>query len=100
MSGLLALENSDKSAVFRHVQRRSFASVHRVSVVNLWSVPQKVLRTATINTDHRWQLLRRCNGDIRFVLVELKELAADAREGHEEAAKALRGAPPIPDPVF
>jgi hypothetical protein len=44
MSGLLALENSDKSAVFRHVRRRLFASVHGVSVVNLWSVHDRYAR--------------------------------------------------------
>jgi hypothetical protein len=38
MSGVLDLEILDKSAVFRHVRRRLFASVHGVSVVNLWSV--------------------------------------------------------------
>jgi hypothetical protein len=38
MSGLADLGNSDKSDVFRHVRSRLFASVHGVSVVNLWSV--------------------------------------------------------------
>src|SRR5665213_1466282 len=41
MSGLLDPENSAKFDVFRHVRRRSFASVHGISVVHLWSVPGK-----------------------------------------------------------
>jgi hypothetical protein len=38
MSGLAVPEIPDKTGVFRHVHARSFASVHGVSVVNLWSV--------------------------------------------------------------
>jgi hypothetical protein len=38
MSGLVSPESADKIDVFRRVRARSFASVHGVSVVNLWSV--------------------------------------------------------------
>jgi hypothetical protein len=38
MSGLVDPEILDKTDVFRRVRARSFASVHGVSVVNLWSV--------------------------------------------------------------
>jgi hypothetical protein len=38
MSGLAAPEILGKIGVFRRVHARSFASVHVVSVVNLWSV--------------------------------------------------------------
>jgi hypothetical protein len=38
MSGLLDPEISTIIGVFRHTRRRSFTSVHGVSVVNLWSV--------------------------------------------------------------
>ena len=39
MSGLADPEIMAKISDFRHVCARSFASVHGVSVVNLWSVP-------------------------------------------------------------
>jgi hypothetical protein len=39
LSGLLDPEKSIKPSIFRGVRRRLFASVHGVSVVNLWSVP-------------------------------------------------------------
>ena len=38
MSGVLAPEISAKIGVFRRIHARSFASVHGVSVVTLWSV--------------------------------------------------------------
>jgi hypothetical protein len=38
MSGPASLENSNKIDVFRPLRARSFASVHGVSVVYLWSV--------------------------------------------------------------
>ena len=38
MSGLADLEISDNPGVFRRVRARSFASVHGISVVQLWSV--------------------------------------------------------------
>jgi hypothetical protein len=38
MSGPVSPENSDKIDVFRRVRACSFASVHGVSVVYLWSV--------------------------------------------------------------
>ena len=38
MSGPAGPEILDKIGVFRRVRARSFASVHGVSVVNLWSV--------------------------------------------------------------
>jgi hypothetical protein len=38
MSGPAVPEILGKTGVFRHVHARSFASVHGVSVVNLWSV--------------------------------------------------------------
>lgn len=41
MSGLLDLENSIKDGAFRDVRPPLFASVHGVSVVNLWSVPEE-----------------------------------------------------------
>jgi hypothetical protein len=39
MSGPVSPESSNKIDVFRGVRARSFASVHGVSVVYLWSVP-------------------------------------------------------------
>lgn len=42
MSGLADLENSVKIGVFRPARRRSFAFVHGVSVVNLWSVHEAI----------------------------------------------------------
>ena len=44
MSGPVSPESSDKFDVFRCVRTRSFASVHGVSVVYLWSVRKQVYR--------------------------------------------------------
>ena len=44
MSGPVSPESSDKFDVFRRVRARSFASVHGVSVVYLWSVIRIILR--------------------------------------------------------
>ncbi len=64
MSGLIDPKKSDKSGVFRYFRRRSFTSVHGVSVVKLWSV----LATITVSVV-RFRGMTRLSG-ILWRLVE------------------------------
>ena len=56
MSGLLDLETSIKPGVFRGVRPRLFASVRGVSVVNLWSVPERCWKPLYRKLDFRHHL--------------------------------------------
>src|SRR5437870_3102682 len=63
MSGLAAPEILDKIEVFRRLHARSFASVHGVSVVNLWSVLGRCAgkETTPSNGARHWQRDRYVN---------------------------------------
>jgi hypothetical protein len=60
MSGPVSPEDSNRIDVFRRVRARSFASVHGVSVVYLWSVPHSPKAAVTAPSEGRPWLAGMC----------------------------------------